>query len=61
MRGCHPEEVDAFMGHANSGERPFAAHATFDYARHFVSIDDGLRLINRDLRLVPLSSRLLPR
>lgn len=58
MRLCSPEEVDAFLGHANFGERPFSSHATFDYARHFTSINDGLKSINGELRLAPLDSRL---
>ena len=57
--GCPAESVDALMGHASAGEKPFAAMATFDYDRHFRATEDAILAISRDIGLVPVASRLL--
>ena len=60
-RGCPAESVDALLGHASAGERPFAVMASFDYARHFQAVDDAVLSVCRAIQLVPVSSRLLVR
>jgi hypothetical protein len=60
-RGCPAESVDALLGHASAGEKPFAAMASFDYARHFRAVDDAMLSFCRAIQLVPVSSRLLVR
>jgi hypothetical protein len=60
-RACPAESVDALLGHASAGEKPFAAMASFDYARHFRAVDDAMLSVCRAIQLVPVSSRLLVR
>lgn len=60
-RGCPAESVDALLGHASAGEKPFAAMASFDYARHFRAVDDAVLSVCRAIQLIPVSSRLLVR
>jgi hypothetical protein len=60
-RACPAESVDALLGHASAGERPFAVMASFDYARHFQAVDDAVLSVCRAIQLVPVSSRLLVR
>ena len=57
--GCPAESVDALMGHASAGEKPFAAMAAFDYHRHFRATEDANLAVCRDIGLVPVASRLL--
>lgn len=59
-RGCGPETVDAFMGHANVGEAPFSRYATFDYGLFWPSIENALRSIHEELGLEAIPSRLMP-
>ena len=60
-RGCPAESVDAFLGHASAGEQPYAAMSSFDYGRHFQAIEDTMASLCRDIGLVHIGSRLLPR
>ncbi len=59
-RGCSPEAVDAFMGHANLGEAPFSRYATFDYRIFWPGIESALCSIHEELGLEPIPSRLVP-
>lgn len=66
-RGCKPEAVDAFMGHASLGESPYSLHSTFDYGSFWAEIENALRSLHKALefeaipsRLVPFTSRVLP-
>lgn len=58
-RGCPPEVIDAFMGHANQGEVPFAGLSTFDYQQYINTINRYLLEIHDDLGLRPIPSRLV--
>jgi hypothetical protein len=60
-RGCPAESVDALLGHASAGEKPFAAMSSFDYGRHFPAIADSIESVCRDIGLAFTGSRLLPR
>jgi hypothetical protein len=59
-RGCSTESVDAFMGHANLGERPFGRYSSLDYAQALAEIEMHIDTILDDLVLRPIPSRLEP-
>lgn len=59
-RDCSPEAVDAFMGHANLGESPYARHTTFDYRLFWSCIENALLSLHHELGLEPIPSRLVP-
>ena len=59
-RGCHPQFVDCFMGHANIGELSFSSFSTFDFERYFTEIDRFRTEIHTEIGLVPIESRLVP-
>jgi hypothetical protein len=58
--GCPPEVIDAFHGHANQGELPFASLSTFDYFQYIQTINKYLLLIHDELGLRPIYTRLIP-
>jgi hypothetical protein len=55
-RGCNPEIVDAFLGHASSGELPFSRFSSFDYRLFCDEISYHLAAIRSDLGLCPIRS-----
>lgn len=59
-RGCSPEAVDAFMGHANLGESPYTRYSTFDYGLFWADIENALLSLHEELGLEPIPSRLVP-
>ena len=59
-RGVHAEIVDAFLGHANEGESPFARLSTFDFHHYTCVIGNAITSILNDLGLEPIESRLVP-
>lgn len=59
-RGCCPEAVDAFMGHANLGESPYSLHSTLDYGLFWAEIENALRSLHEALELEAIPSRLVP-
>lgn len=59
-RGCKPEAVDAFMGHANLGESPYSLHSTFDYGSFWAEIENALHSLHEALELEAIPSRLVP-
>lgn len=59
-RGCSPEAVDAFMGHANLGESPYSRYSTFDYGLFWADIQNALRSLHEALELEAIPSRLVP-
>jgi hypothetical protein len=59
-RGCPPETIDCFLGHANAGESPFSKFSTFDYHWHFERLSKLLGEILDELGFRPIASRLVP-
>lgn len=59
-RGCPASVVDAFLGHANQGEIPFATYSTFDFGHYRERLSVYLEAIREELGLQPIASRLAP-
>lgn len=59
-RNVPPEIIDAFLGHANSGESPFSRFSTFDYGQALNVLALVIREIITQLGLEPIESRLVP-
>ena len=59
-RGVQAELIDAFLGHANAGESPFAKLSTFDYSRFSAALQEAVTQLLTDLGLSPIESRLVP-
>ena len=59
-RRVPPEIIDAFLGHANRGESPFALFSSFDYARAQNLLLPKILEIISSMGLEPVESRLVP-
>lgn len=58
-RGCAAEVVDAFLGHARAGEKPYGRYASFDFSQHLSVIDSALGELHKALSLLPQASRVV--
>ena len=57
-QGCAEQVVDAFLGHANTGQSPYALHGTLNHEHYLRQISTQLGRIAEDIGLVPIKSLL---
>lgn len=58
FRGCPPQTVDAFLGHAETGEVPHIRHGSFDYDVWRQHIEAHVAEITKEAGLIPVPSQL---